>query len=130
MKVFIAVRVPHTDTGYGDVIDVVTQTVLTGGHEPFIAYQEIARRNLSPEQFMPYVRQEISTSDLIIVVYSADLRGGLIELGIAYGLGISVWLVVKSGQQVSSSALGSASHVIDYASTQELKTKLLQSFLN
>jgi nucleoside 2-deoxyribosyltransferase len=130
MKVFIAVRVPRSTPEPGDVIRAVTQAVQAGGHTAFVGYQEIARRGLSPEQFMPYVRQEISTSDLIIVVYSADLRGGLIELGIAYGLGIPVWLAVRSGVAVSSSTRASASQIFEYWSAQELKTKLQQCFLN
>jgi nucleoside 2-deoxyribosyltransferase len=130
MKVFIAVRVPRSTPEPGVVIHAVIQAVKVGGHTPFLAYLEIARRGLSPEEFMPYVRQEISTSDLIIVVYSADLRGGLIELGIAYGLGKPVWLAARSGEPVSSSALASASQVFEYTTAQELKTKLQQSFVN
>jgi hypothetical protein len=130
MKVFIAVRVHRAAPELEEAVDAVLQAVKAEGHTALVAYREIARYGLSPSQFMPYVKQEISTSDLIIVVYSADLRGGLIELGIAYAFGIPIWLVVRRGEQVSSSALASAIRIIDYADSQELEQKIMNIFCN
>src|SRR4030065_39052 len=102
MKFFIAMRVPRGDPSAELLASAVAEVLNSTGNTPFIAYQEIARRGLSPEQFMPYVRGEISTSNIVLVVYSPDLRGGLIELGVAYSLGVPVWMAVHNGERVSS----------------------------
>ena len=124
MKFFIAMRVPRGDPSAELLASAVAEVLNSTGNTPFIAYQEIARRGLSPEQFMPYVRGEISTSNIVLVVYSPDLRGGLIELGIAYALGVPVWMAVHKGERVSSSARACASKIIEYTTVQELETDL------
>ncbi len=90
------------------------------GHTPFAAWQEIEQRGLLAVEFMPFVRQQISKSDLLLVLYHPELRGGLIEMGIAYGFGIPVWLAHRTGERVSSSALGCASETIPYNTLEEL----------
>jgi nucleoside 2-deoxyribosyltransferase len=124
MKFFIAMRVPRDDPSAELLASAVAGVLNSTGNTPFIAYQEIARRGLSPEQFMPYVRGEISTSNIVLVVYSPDLRGGLIELGIAYALGVPVWMAVHNGERVSRSARACASKIIEYTTLQELETDL------
>ena len=124
MKIFVAIRQPRHDLTAGTLTNCITSVIQSLGHMAFIAYSEIIQRNLTPRQFMPYVRHEISTSDLVIVVYSANLRGGLIELGIAYALDIPIWLAVPAGEYVSSSALACAAQVVEYATEQDLEAKL------
>ena len=124
MKVFVAIRVPRDNPAAEHLVAVVGEVLRSSGNIAFVAYQEIARRGLSPAQFMPYVREEISTSNIVLVVYSPDLRGGLIELGIAYALGVPVWLAVRKGERVSTSALACATQVIEYATLQELESGL------
>ena len=124
MKIFVAMRVPRHDPSAEQLATAVGEVISAAGHTPFIAYQEIARRGLPPEQFMPYVRDEISTSNIVLVIYSPDLRGGLIELGIAYALGVPVWLAIHPGKHVSTSALACASKVFNFTTAQELSDEL------
>jgi hypothetical protein len=58
---------------------------------------------------------------LLIVVHHPELRGGLIELGIAYAYGIPIWLVHRGEEQVSSSIMGCADLVLEYSSLEELQ---------
>lgn len=124
MKYFIAMRVPRDDPAAEHLASVVADTIYDSGNTPFIAYQEIKQRELPPEQFMPFVRGEISTSNIVLVVYSPNLRGGLIELGIAYALGVPVWLVAGQGEHMSTSVLACASKVIYYTTLQNLVESL------
>lgn len=124
MKILIAMRVPRQDASAEQLASEVANVITEAGHSPFIAYREIARRGLLPEQFMPYVKEEISTSNIVLVVYSPDLRGGLIELGIAYALGIPVWLAAYMGEHVSTSARACATRFFHYTTQQELLNKL------
>jgi hypothetical protein len=124
MKFFVAMRVPRDDPAAEHLAAAVAEMLTATGNLSLIAYQEIARRGLSPEQFMPYVKEEISTSNIVLVVYSPNLRGGLIELGIAYALGVPVWLAAHRCEHVSSSALACASKVIYFESAQDLVVSL------
>lgn len=124
MKIFIAIRVPHVDPTAETLVSMLEQVLSTNGHIPFVAYREIKIRELTPAQFMPYVREEISTSNIVLVVYSPDLRGGLIEMGIAYALGVPVWLAVRKGERVSTSARACARRIFEYEDRGELADKL------
>jgi hypothetical protein len=83
---------------------------------------------------MPFVRQHIRGSDLVIIIYHPDLRGGLIEEGIAYADNVPIWLLHKTPescsnpQPVSSSALACANLVLEYTSLDELKLRLEKAF--
>jgi nucleoside 2-deoxyribosyltransferase len=124
VKVFIAVRVPRSDGASEELIAAITAVLNDTGHTPFVAYQEIIRRSLAAGQFMPYVRNEISTSNIVLVVYSPDLRGGLIELGIAYALGVPVWLTARKDEPISTSAKACAERIINYSTVKELTSEL------
>jgi len=73
---------------------------------------------------MPFVREHLADADLFIVVYHPELRGGLIEVGIAYERGIPIWLCHKPEEKVSSSMLGCADMVMTYENVDELKEKV------
>jgi hypothetical protein len=60
----------------------------------------------------------------MIVLYHPELRGGLIELGLAYAQSIPIWLCYPSGQRVSSSALGCADLTIEYVDIESLQKQL------
>jgi hypothetical protein len=109
MKVFIATPRPIKEPGYAGEIRAAVEVTRQAGHQPFLAYEEITRRGLvDPAAFMPFVRQHLHTSQLMLLLYSPALRGGLIEAGIAYALDVPVWLLHRAGLVVSSSALGGA----------------------
>lgn len=128
MKVFVAVKVPRGDEDRERTTAILARVIQQAGHSAWIAFQEIARRGLSPAQFMPFMRQQIENSDLVIVAYDPDLRGGLIEEGIAYACGTPIWLLHKAGQQVSGSALACSELSLEYHDLEELES-LLQGAL-
>ena len=87
-----------------------------------------SRQRLTPAQFMPLVRQHIQQAGLVIVIYDAELRGGLIEEGIAYAAGVPIWLLHRRGERVSSSARACAALVIEYEHLPALQQVLESSF--
>ena len=110
----------------GDIARLISQC----GFHSFIAYQEIDRLGLCcAKEFMPFVWQQMQQCQLAIVVYDHELRGGLIEAGMAYALQIPIWLLHKADEQVSSSMLGCADKVISYQNWHELEDKLAQAFM-
>ena len=95
-----------------------------------IATDEIAKRGLSaPDDFMPFARQNLLDSDLVIVLYHPELRGGLIEAGMAYAQGIPIWLCYRAGKRVSSSMRGSADVTIEYEGLDDLKHNLVKKLM-
>ncbi|HNT24462.1 MAG TPA: hypothetical protein PKM21_08860 [Anaerolineales bacterium] len=127
MQVFIAMKVPRGTAGHPGEVDpvqlvgVVAEAVRRAGHTPFVAYQEIAQRGLKPKVFMPFVRQHIQQSGLVIVLYDPELRGGLVEEGIAYAAGVPIWLLHRRGQRVSTTALACAERVIEYENSDNIR---------
>jgi nucleoside 2-deoxyribosyltransferase len=129
MKIFISMKVPRADETLRLAADLLSATVKSAGHQPFLATDEIAQRGLSnPKDFMPFVRQNLLDSDLVIVLYHPELRGGLIEAGIAYAQDIPIWPCHKPGERVSSSMRGCADVTIKYESLDDLRRKI-QSML-
>jgi hypothetical protein len=128
MKIFVSMKVPRGDAELEQLAALAQDTISQVRHDPFIATREIAALGLTaPKDFMPFVRQQVATSGLMIVLYHPELRGGLIELGIAYAQGIPVWLCCPSGQYVSNSALGCADLTIEYTSLEDLRKKLFDN---
>jgi hypothetical protein len=125
MKIFVSLKVPRGDAALEQLAALTTEVIRQAGHIPFVAPQEIAERGLTdPKKFMPFVELQVATSDLMIVLYHPELRGGLIELGLAYACGIPIWLCYPSGQRVSNSALGCADLTIEYADLEDLQKQL------
>ena len=125
MKIFIVVKVPRGDKERQEIARRLADFTRQAGHEPFVAFQEIIDRGIDrPDEFMPFARQQIHSSDLVVVLYHPQLRGGLIEMGIAYDRGIPIWLLHKPGERVSSSALGCAGQVVEYTGLDDLITQL------
>lgn len=118
-------KVPREDKELRLAADLMTATVKSAGHQPFLATDEIARHGLSdPKGFMPFVRDHLHNSDLAIILNHPELRGGLIEAGMAYAWGIPIWLCHQSGERVSSSMHGCADVTIKYGTLDDLKDQL------
>lgn len=118
-------KVPRDDPELRKAADLLSATLSGSGHTPFIATDEIARRGLrDPKEFMPFVRQQIEGADLVILLYHPELRGGLIEAGIAYARGIPIWLCHRPTERVSSSMSGCADVTIEYDDLDDLQSKL------
>jgi hypothetical protein len=126
MKIFLSLKAPSGDDDRRAASLALAQAVESAGHTPLAAWQEIERRGLSPQEFMPFVREALRACNLLLVVNHPELRGGLIELGIAYAYGIPIWLAHRPTERVSSSALGCASRVLIYQSLDDLKRQLSQ----
>jgi hypothetical protein len=125
MKVFISMKVPHGDSNLEQLAMLTAEIVRQAGHDPFTATEEILNQGLSnPKEFMPFAKYHVETSSLVIVLYHPELRGGLIELGLAYANDIPIWLCHKPGQRISSSALGCAEKTIEYTSLEDLRSTL------
>ncbi len=125
MKIFVSLKVPRGDPEREAIIEDLVDSIHTAGHIPFVATEEIARAGLTePQEFMPFVREHLVDSNLFIVIYHPDLRGGLIEVGIAYERRIPIWLCHKAEKKVSSSMLGCADVVVTYENVNQLKEKI------
>jgi len=125
MKIFISLKVPRGDAGLESIITHLTDAIHTAGHTSFIATEEITSAGLTASQgFMPFVRENLADTDLFIVVYHPELRGGLIEVGIAYERRIPIWLCHKADEKVSSSMLGCADMTIEYNDVDDLSEKV------
>ena len=127
MNIFISLKAPRDDGDLRVASLALAEAVRAAGHKPFVAWQEIEEKGLSPHQFMPFVREHLRACDLLLVLYHPELRGGLIELGIAYAYGIPIWLAHRGEEQVSSSALGCVDLVLEYASLEDLQKKILDT---
>ncbi len=125
MKIFLSLKVPRGDAEREAIIAALSASLRAAGHLPFVATKEIARAQLSaPAEFMPFVRAHLADTDLFLLVYHPELRGGLIEAGIAYERKIPIWLYHRIGEKVSSSLLGCAETVTSYKNTADLQQKV------
>jgi len=125
MKIFVGMKVPRTNKELRLAADMLAATVKSTGHQPFVATDEIAHHGLTdPKDFMPFVREHIYDADLLILLNHPDLRGGLIEAGMAYAWDIPIWLCHQPGERVSSSLRGCADETIEYATLDDLQHKL------
>ena len=79
---------------------------------------------------MPFVRGHLRCADLVILLNHPELRGGLIEAGMAYAWDIPIWLCHKPGERVSSSMRGCADVTIEYTTLDELHDKLSDQLIN
>ena len=125
MKIFLSLKVPRGDVEREAIISHLRDAIHTAGHIPFVATDEIVRAGLTaPQDFMPFVRENLADTDLFIIVYHPELRGGLIEVGIAYERRIPIWLCLKADEKVSSSMLGCADVIIEYNDVIDLREKI------
>ncbi len=131
-KVFISLKVPRGDAELNELAVLTADLIRRAGMEPFVAPYAISENGLSaPKDFMPFARQHALASDLMIVHYHPELRGGLIEMGLAYANQIPIWLCYKMpGQRVSSSALGCSDLIFAYKNHTELQEKLTVNLAN
>ncbi len=121
-------KVPRADERLESLLSTLDLAIRTAGHLPFIATREIEKAGMtSPQAFMPFVRRELAACDLCLVLYHPELRGGLIEAGIAYERRIPIWLCHRAGEKVSSSMLGCSELLLKYQDTDDLYEKLTLS---
>jgi len=125
MKILIVTKALRDQPQRESMVNSVVEQVRQAGHEAFLAYHEIIRQGLvDAQEFMPFARHHIRKSSLVVVLYEPDLRGGLIEMGIAYAYDVPIWLIYRLGERLPSSALGCARQVIPYTSPEDLSSQL------
>jgi len=126
MKAFVSLKFSRGDNELEQLALMMQDTIRQAGYEAFVASREIASQGLTnPKDFMPFVRQQVEDCDLMIVLYHPDLRGGLVELGLAFARGIPIWLCHKPCEKISTSALGCTELTLEYSSLADLRKKLL-----
>jgi nucleoside 2-deoxyribosyltransferase len=125
MRIFVSLKALRGDPELEKLADLTRVAIRQAGHEPFVASNEIINQGFTnPKDFMPFIRQQVTNCDLMIVLYHPELRGGLIEMGLAYARKMPIWLCYASGQKVSNSALGCVDLTIKYASFKEFQSNL------
>ncbi|MFM8322712.1 MAG: hypothetical protein ACKOC5_17510 [Chloroflexota bacterium] len=125
MNVFIGMKVPRQDAALRSLGEQAARALQAAGRQVFLAWAEIERAGLrAPGEFMPFVRQAIARCDCMLVLYHPELRGGLIELGIAYALEKPIFVAAPTGARISSSALGCAARLIEYQTETDLLMQL------
>jgi hypothetical protein len=127
MKIFLSMKAPQGNKDQRTASFELEEAIRSAGHEPFVAWKEIEQQGLSPQLFMPFVRDHLRTCQLLLVLYHPDLRGGLIELGIAYACGVPIWLAHSRRQHVSSSAMGCADLILEFATQDDLRIMILDN---
>lgn len=123
MQIFVTLKAPCEDPALQSLAGLLETEITRAGHSPFIASCELAKRGLAAG-FMQYIRQHIKNSDLLLLLYHPDLRGGLIEQGIAYALGIPVWLAHPADLNISTTARECATQNFPYHTPQHLLTQI------
>ncbi|MCB9135757.1 MAG: hypothetical protein H6636_10040 [Anaerolineales bacterium] len=126
MKIFVTLRAIRADPTIPTLADLLETELTRAGHTPFIASRALEKRGLHPG-FMRYIRTELESSDLLLLMYHPDLRGGLIEQGIAYALNIPVWLAHPVGLKISTTARECATRLIPYQDESDLILQLQQN---
>jgi hypothetical protein len=126
MRIFVGMKALRQDPHRLALAECVERSLRTAGHDVFIASAHISRLGLTDAQvFMPLVLREMQCCQAVLIIYQDDLRGGLIELGMAYALQLPIWLAAPvSAAHISSSALGCAHKLIVYEDLDDLDHKM------
>jgi hypothetical protein len=130
MKVFLVVKYSCGNDELAELADTLVTVSQEAGHTPFVGWREIRKRHLSAgRDWMPYIKRLLSTCDLLILVDEESLRGGFVELGMAYAQSLPIWVLCRPGQSISNSVQGCAEKIIRYESFDELSHHLLEAYL-
>ncbi len=131
MKIFLSLKVPRENAEQAAFIAAFSEKVQKAGHLPFVAAEEIAKAGMiSSDKFMPFIRAQLAETDIFVLLYHPELRGGLIEAGIAYERGIPIRVYCRKGEKISSSLLGCADKIIEYNDMKDLQKKILLALTN
>lgn len=129
MRVFLVARYSRGNDEAEELADTLVAATQAAGHTPFVGWREIRERNLSTgREWMPFIKTLLSTCDLLVLVYEEALRGGFVELGMAYAQALPIWVCSKPGQTISNSVRGCAEKIILYESLDELSRRLLEEY--
>lgn len=129
MKVFLVAKYSRGNDELAELADILVKTTQEAGHTPFVGWREIRHKHLSTgREWMPFIKRLLSTCDLLILVYEESLRGGFVELGMAYALSLPIWVLSRPEQSISNSVQGCAENMLLYESLDELSHCLLEAY--
>jgi hypothetical protein len=129
MKVFLVIGYKRTTGGSEELADSLVTVTQLADHTPCVGWREIRKRHFSTgREWMPFIKTLLSTCDLLILLYEDSLRGGFVELGIAYAQSLPIWVLSRPGQSISHSVQGCAEKIILYESLDRLPHLLLQAY--
>ena len=99
------------------------------GHYSCVGFREIRRRNWTDGKiWMPFIKERLAQAQLCVLVYDPALRGGFVELGIAFAYAIPIWLVARRGSPLSRSVAGCATRIIIYKDGGDLEAQLMLAY--
>ena len=129
MKVFLVAKYSRGDDERATFADTLVTATRKAGHTPFVGWREIRNRRLSTGQkWMPFIKESLSTCDLLVLAYEETLRGGFVELGMAYAQSIPIWVLSRPGQPISNTVQGCAEKHLLYENLDELSHRLLEAY--
>ncbi len=129
MKVFLVIKYSRGNDESAELADTLVTATQVAGHTPFVGWREIRKRHLSAgREWMPFIKTLLSTCDLLILVYEESLRGGFVELGMAYAQSLPIWVLCRRGQSISNSVQGCAEKIILYESLDDVSHRLLKEY--
>ncbi|HLZ55691.1 MAG TPA: hypothetical protein VKR06_01985 [Ktedonosporobacter sp.] len=126
---FLVIKYSRGQDELAELADTLAKATQEAGHTPSVGWREIRERHLSTgHEWMPFIKGMLSTCDLLILVYDESLRGGFVELGMAYAQALPIWVLARPGQSISNSVQGCAEKILLYESLEEASHRLLQAF--
>jgi hypothetical protein len=129
MKVFLVAKYSRGNDELAALADTFVTATQRAGHTPVVGWREIRKRQLSTgREWMPFIKALLSTCDLLILVYEESLRGGFVELGMAYAQSLPIWVLSKPEQSISNSVQGCAEKLLLYESLDDVSHRLLQAY--
>ena len=86
--------------------------------------EEWGKKKYESKVFMKKALEEINSSDVVVIEFSEKGVGLGIEAGYAVGKGKPVWVIAKTGSEISTTLAGTAEKIIFYDNPEDLQTRL------
>jgi len=125
MKIYVTSRFKGADK---ESVEALCQAVGAAGLEDFSFIRDIENYKkvfTDPKELWQRSKEEIKKCDAVLVDVSDSPSGGrVIEVGIAYGLGIPVYVAVKKGLAYKEIYDGVSKAVIEYEELNDITDAL------
>lgn len=123
MKAYLAIKF-HEDYSDKKFIEDISQALKKADVETVVMVRDFEKwgeTRFSPQDLMKRSFEEIGKSDLVIVEYSEKGVGLGIEAGYAYAKGIPVFVIAKTGSEISETIKGIAKSIFFYETISEIE---------
>lgn len=124
MKIFLSIKY-HPDHGNRALIEQISAALEANGHPTICIARDLehwGKDHYPPQELMRLTFERIRLCDCILVELSEKGVGVGIETGYAVALGKPVWVIARSGSDISETLRGIAKHVFTYNNLQKLKS--------